>query len=656
MINIKKMLELAEYKLKLITKTGKIKEKNFKERKQENKQKFIDSVLQELEENHNHTWYEEIYERNKNNLNDIAIFYRGTNITYGEMFEKMKSYAKSLKELGATKGTEIPICMSNTPELVYLLGAISMIGAKANIFNSEFASDYITEIIDGCNSKFMFVEDGLYDKIQGSIADSHISDIFMTSLTDSLPKTGNPYEKYDAKHGHFKNTVAEHKSINPNIRDIREFEKIGTKYTGELLSDAGLDDEFTTTYSSGSTNSNRAKAIVHNTRSFITIGRCHDTDVQKTTSMKNFTIQAQIPTHSNTDIISSISDSLMQGSKVALEPIYDGDFFIDSLLINKPTYVVATRSFWIQTMKKVLYDPHYKNVKMPYLLIPFSVGEPLEPGEEKFLNKGLRKVGAGKDFIPSPISPVTMSVAGGDCEHGGIFWILYRALQSKKPTHLLKKEVSGLNPFEMVEVAVLDEEGKRCQPYQLGRLVANSPCNMKEYKNNPEATAKFFIQDAEGKTWGDCNVYSYIDSIGGIHMKGRIPSNKEEFPSFLLADAILKDTKNLMSCEIVRDEENDLYIAHIEMQPGKKQLAKSLLSADQRCERNFGTNIVSRLVYRVHTFDESYELTGCGKRNHQALEKEGVTEKCIKPIITESGIKLQQVSSYLREKPKIYTK
>ena len=76
-----------------------------------------------------------------------------------------------------------------------------------------------------------------------------------------------------------------------------------------------------------STNSSRAKAIVHTVRSFITIGRCHDTDVQKSASMKDFTIQAQIPTHSNTDIIASISDSLMQGSRLALEPIYDKDFF-----------------------------------------------------------------------------------------------------------------------------------------------------------------------------------------------------------------------------------------------------------------------------------------------------------------------------------------
>ena len=637
MFNIEELERISSEETTLKTKKGNIIRKNF-------------------EEKHNHSWFDELYQRNKNNLDDIALFYRGTEITYGEMFKNMRKYAKSLKTQGIEKGTEIPICMSNTPELIYILGAISITGAKANIFSTEFEKSYITEIIDWCNADIIFVEDGNYHELKESIDNSHISKIFMTSLTDSLPKDGNPYAELDKKHGKFKNSVDEYEQQNHNIKSIEEFVSLGETYHGNIYEKVNLDDEFTTTYSSGSTNSNRAKGIVHTVRSFITIGRCHDTDVQKSASMKNFTIQAHIPTHSNTDIISSISDSLMQGSKLALEPIYDKDFFIDSLLINKPTYVVATRSFWIDTMKKVMYDPQYKGVKMPFLLIPFSVGEPLEKNEEKFLNKGLRKVHAGKDKIPTPVSPVTMSVAGGDCEHGGIFWILFRSLQSKLPGRLIKNEVAGLNPFQMVDIAILDENGKECAPYQMGRLVANSPCTMKYYKNNPEATNKFFIKDANGKVWGDCNVYSYIDSMGGVHMKGRIPSEKEEFPPFLIADTILKDTKNILSCEVVKNEEEDIYVAHIEMQPEAKNVKKALYSAEQRCENQFGEDFTSKIAYRLHSFEESFELTGCGKRNNRALKTEPITNKCIKPVISERGIDLVPISENNKESAKVYKK
>ena len=611
---------------------------------------FIQRVLDDLEQNHNHSWYEELYIRNKETLDDVALFYRGTEVSYGEMFDKMYQYAKALKIQSIKKGTEIPICMSNTPELIYLLGAISMLGAKANIFSTEFDKDYITEIIDDCNANIIFIEDTKYFELKDSISRSHISKIYMTSLTDSLPKEGNPYDSFDRIHGAFINLTDDFKKENPNINNIFEFVRLGETYEYEILPNVNLDDEFTITYSSGSTNSTRAKALVHTVRSFITIGRCHDTDVQRSASMKHFTIQAHIPTHSNTDIIASISDSLMQGAKLALEPIYDKDFFIDSLLINKPTYVVATRSFWLNTMKKVMYNPKYKGIKMPFLLIPFSVGEPLEKNEELFLNKGLRKVQAGRNKIPTPISPITMSVAGGDCEHGGIFWILFRSIKSKTPRRLFKNEVAGLNPFQMVDVAVLDDEGKECVPYQMGRLVANSPCNMKCYKNNKEATDKFFIKDAKGKVWGDCNVYGYLDSVGGVHMKGRIPTKKEEIPPFLLADTILKDTKNILSCEVIENEEAGIFVAYIEMQPKAKDVKKILYSAEQRCIHRFGEAFVSKLVYRVYSFNETFELTGCGKRNIQVLKTKAISEECVKPRKNNSEIELLSITKYRKIK------
>ena len=655
MINIKKIIETLNKKASFRTQEGYITRKSFAERKREKKEQLGKMIVEDIESNRNHTWIEEIYARNKKTLNDIALFYRGTEITYGEMFEHMKEYAKSLKQLGVEKGMEIPICMSNTPEIVYLLGAISMVGAKANIFNDEFDPEYITEIIDGCNANIMFIEDRKYGKIKKSLANSHISKIVMPSLTDSLPKTGNPYEKYDKKHGQFVNKVEQHKLQNPNITSIAEFIKLGRQYQGEIMSGAGLDEEFTITYSSGSTNSSRAKAIVHTNRSYITLGRCHDPEIQKTASMKKFTVQAHIPTHSNTEIISGISSALMQGSRIALEPIYDKEFFIDTLEINKPTYCLATRSFWVDTMKKILYDPKHKGKSLSHLLIAFSVGEPLEKNEEKLINKGLRKAHAGKDIIPTPISPVTVSVAGGDCEHGGVFYVIFRALQSKKPTHIFKKEPHGLKPFEMVETAILDENGNRLGPNKLGRMVANSPCNMKCYKNNPEATEKFFITDAEGKVWGDCSVYAYMDEYDNVYMKGRIPTSKEELPLFIISDEILKDTKNILSCETIKDEETGYYIAHIEFQPDKRKSAlTAILGAEQRCIKAFGEELTQNIVYRVHTNEESFELTGCGKRNNQALKAEGLTEKCVKPV--EVGYDGEYKLHPIVSKNKVYKK
>ena len=156
--------------------------------------------------------------------------------------------------------------------------------------------------------------------------------------------------------------------------------------------------------------------------SFNLVSRFHDSEINHTPSMDMFKMQATLPTYSSTDLISGISDALTQGCRLALEPIYDKDFVVNSLLINAPSYLDLTKSFWLQFAKDILYNPKYSGVKIPSLTICFSVGEETDLNEEKLINAALKKVSAGRDLIKVPLPIVKLSVAGGDCEHGGIFF------------------------------------------------------------------------------------------------------------------------------------------------------------------------------------------------------------------------------------------
>jgi len=157
MLDVENVKKTLINKFKLITKKGRMVRKDFIDKKWAKKEEFMNSVLNDIEENHNHSWYEELYMRNIDNLDDIALFYRGNEITYEEMFRMMRVYAGVLQSNGITEGDEVPVCMSNTPEFVYLLGALSIIGAKINPFASDFLQDYILEIIRDCNSEIMFI-------------------------------------------------------------------------------------------------------------------------------------------------------------------------------------------------------------------------------------------------------------------------------------------------------------------------------------------------------------------------------------------------------------------------------------------------------------------------------------------------------------------
>lgn len=208
---------------------------------------------------------------------------------------------------------------------------------------------------------------------------------------------------------------------------------------------------------------------------------------------------------------------------------------------------------------------------------------------------------------------------------------------------MMKQEPCGMGTYSMVDVAALDESGAHCKPGQLGKLVATSPCDMVEYKNNPDETDKFYVTDNRGKKYGNLNCYGYLDKKGNVYMKGRISDLSLPIQPFQIADVILKDTKRIMSCEVVPlviDGEN-IFVAHIEPQFNTKVNVKEmLLGAEVRCKKAFGDEMCNSIFFRYRSNDESFPLTGCGKRNNLELKAEGYSEKCIKPsMVYDNDVK-----------------
>jgi acyl-CoA synthetase (AMP-forming)/AMP-acid ligase II len=69
-----------------------------------------------------------------------------------------------------------------------------------------------------------------------------------------------------------------------------------------------------------------------------------------------------------------------------------------------------------------------------------------------------------------------------------------------------------------VELAILDEDGRRLSPHQVGEIAIRSPANMSGYWNLPEATAK--TVDAEG--WLRSGDAGYLDEDGYLFIHDRV--------------------------------------------------------------------------------------------------------------------------------------
>ena len=622
--------------------------------------------LNDVEENHNTCWVRDLYNKNKNNFDETAIFYRGTKITYRTLFENAIRYAKVFEQKGIKKGSEVPMCMSNCPEFLYSIMGLNLLGAKMNCFGT-FDNDYLKDIISDTDSSLLICTDDKYLAIKDALDASDKKEIIMFSLADSLKNGVDPYIELDKEFYDFKNKVALYSEFDKRIVSKENF----LKNAGEItLSDienynyGNINTEFLITYSSGSTNSKRPKAIVHSNRSLITIGRFQDSDMSDLPTMKGLIGEAMIPTHSNTGIICSMSDVLYKGCTVAMEPIYHKDFLLPSFAINKPNYITVPTNMIVDAAKKIYSDQRYTDFKMPYMMMLTAVGEPTSPGEEKFINKMLRKSNAGSEKLPRPISPVPLSIGGGDCERGGMFFTPYRKFQDLLPQYLVSKDKCQLKKYDMVQLAILDEDDVPLPYGQVGRLVAKTPTQMIRYKNNDEATKDFYIQDHFGNWWTDCKVYARMERNGTVDILERIGNEFEledgiKVPLYKVGDTVAKDTKNVLSYYVVNNGDN--VIVHVEKQPeSKKSMDKILYSIDKRIQKNIGKEISDKVVYRVRSFDEGFPRTACEKRNGNVLKTEGLSDKCVKPVLGEDGnIELVPATEYLRNitsKKKIYKK
>lgn len=582
-------------------------------------------VEKEIETNRNHSWYREIYNRHKHELDRIVIKYLGTEISYGQFFRESYKWAKALKANGLKKGDEFIVCLDRNPETVYLMGAASIIGAKIKLISEKFDSNFIKENITLADSPLVFIQDVKLAKMKEILKEVPEHKIipvpYKRSINEKFPFLDIIEKFYSLDEEKYQKALEEL----PNIYNLEKFLKTGNSYQEEVEEKSTLNDSFTITYSSGTTKKGMPKGIVHTNRHYILMGRYHDPEVSGIPSMKQLSTYSNIPVYSNSYISSSLSDNLIQGGMVILDPIDNPEYFILGIKMHKSNMNIATTSTWL--LNAINYYNKNEKYLLKHAVFNFAAGEQLSPGEEKFLNKYLHDTKAGVAVTHTPVSVVKMSTGGSDCEHGSLFIRIFRAYFNMSPTRKKRTEPIGMSVYDFVDVKTLREDGTYAEPYEYGRVVCNSGCTMKEYDRNKEATENFFIKDAYGKVWGDMNVYGYLDEKGNVTMKGRIDKDKNIIPNFFIADEIAKDTKKIMSCEVVNTEVNGeiVYIAHLMFQPNVTlNYEKILNSIMERCVKRFGEEFRNKLYIRIRTINDNYPLTSSEKRDIKSLKQEGI--------------------------------
>ena len=304
--------------------------------------------LEYIEAECNCSWYEMIRRRWEGYEDQEAIFYRGNVITAGTMFEKAEELTRALLKIGVEKGDEIACCVSNVPELVYILLGCNRIGVKPNFFAAHYDPVFIRQILKDCSHKLLITTDNEYEKIQDLVEEAPYSYKVLISLADSLPENPEECPEYEPEldaYYHYENLAERFVKEHDDLKTFSQFLELGRDYDGEIVDDNNLDTDFIVTYTSGSTKIGFPKRMIHRNRGAITIGVFHDPKFCGNPAVRGLRGLSTIHSDSNTNIFTSISDSLFQNWSIAMEPEYNPELFLDCLFINKPNFAVATTNF-----------------------------------------------------------------------------------------------------------------------------------------------------------------------------------------------------------------------------------------------------------------------------------------------------------------------
>ena len=114
----------------------------------------------------NGTMYEKVEETAKKHPLMIALDFMGKHITYKYMIDQINLCAKSLRVLGIRENDRVTIAMPNCPQAIYMLYAVNLVGAVANMVHPLSAEKEIENYLNMSNSVMVVTLDQFYHKIE----------------------------------------------------------------------------------------------------------------------------------------------------------------------------------------------------------------------------------------------------------------------------------------------------------------------------------------------------------------------------------------------------------------------------------------------------------------------------------------------------------
>jgi long-chain acyl-CoA synthetase len=398
------------------------------------------------------------------------IVFNNERHSFTGLYQQASEFACALvDQYQISAGDRITISMRNYPEWIVAFMAITSVGAIAVPLNAWWKQDEFTQVIGHCDAKLALVDDKRYDLLSKCLAELN------TPVIVARPsKTQSDVETFDA---------------------------LIAKYSGQKMPrvDTTADSIATIFYTSGSTGAPKGAVSSHESiltaiNTWIMLGASASAanlaqDIQP--SPLTPAALMTVPLFHVTGCHTLFLLSMIAGRKTVMMPYWDAEEALKLIEKEKITYFNG-----VPTMSMELMNHPDKSKYDLSSLIDVCAGGAARPPEH------VRKIFESFEGSPSCGYGLTETNALG-AVNGAVDYV-------HKPNS------AGLPTPPIVEVKIIDEEGRTLLSGEQGEIAIKSMANILGYWRNPEATDAAFL-DGYFKT-GDLG---YLDNDGFIYIVDR---------------------------------------------------------------------------------------------------------------------------------------
>jgi long-chain acyl-CoA synthetase len=437
----------------------------------------------------NGTMYEKLADTASKQPLATALDFMGKHISYKYMIDQINLCAKSLRVLGIREDDRVTIAMPNCPQAIYMLYAVNLVGAVANMIHPLSAEKEIENYLNMSGSVMVVTLDQFYHKIEAIRKNTKIQNVIIARIRDELTRP--------IRVGYM---LTEGRKIERIPKDAPvfqwpEFMRLGRHCGYEYRVKRAADDPAVILYSGGTTGT--TKGIVLSNLNFNALAE------QVVAANPMFRpgdkMLAAMPLFHGFGLGVCIHTMLAKGGRCVLVPRFTPKSYAKLITRYKCNFIAGVPTLY----EALLRLRSMKGANLSSLKGVFSGGDSLSVELKKKLDKFL--------FDHNARVQVREGYGTTECVTASCL----------TPPQMHKEGSIGI-PFPDTYYKVVKPDTEEELPYgEEGEILLAGPTVMKGYLDMPEETAQTIRKHKDGLEWVYTGDLGTMDDEGFVYFRGR---------------------------------------------------------------------------------------------------------------------------------------